>query len=282
MVLEVLVVSLAMLALMIIPGVHPSAKDVIKSFFPTTFANNWFITCYLMLYAIHPAINLALEKAGKRGHAAAMVVLCLLYMVLPLAKADLLWWNSFFVMVTTYVLVAYCRYYLPDTLKGFKAGWGAFIVGTFATAASVALLELAGLHVGALTDKMLHFAHDGNLFVFLSAFGLFNIMRARPFANARLNRVAGLMLLVYLIHENLIFKRYMRPCAWALIHDNLGYDLLFVWLGLFALVLFAVALLFAWIYTKTLGKAVNLTAPRIERGVRRVWGVAAERLCAMR
>ena len=68
MVLEVLAVSLAMLALMIVPGVHPSAKDVIKSFFPTTFANNWFITCYLMLYAIHPAINLALEKAGTLSH----------------------------------------------------------------------------------------------------------------------------------------------------------------------------------------------------------------------
>ena len=282
MVLEVLAISLVMLALMVALGVHPSAKDVLKSFFPNIFANNWFITCYLMLYAIHPAINLALEKAGKRGHAAAMVVLCLLYMILPLAKADLLWWNRFFVMVTTYVLVAYCRYYLADALRGFKAGWGAFIVGTFATAASVALLELAGLHVGALADKMLHFAHDGNPFVFLSAFGLFNIMRARPFVNARLNRVAGLMLLVYLIHENLIFKRYMRPCAWALIHDNLGYDLLFVWLGLFALGLFVVALLCAWIYTKTLGKAVNPVAQRIEGVVRRVWGVAAERICAIR
>lgn len=281
MVLEVLAISLAMLALMVALGVHPSAKDVLKSFFPNIFANNWFITCYLMLYAIHPAINLALEKAGKRGHAAAMVVLCLLYMVLPLAKADLLWWNRFFVMVTTYVLVAYCRYYLADVLKGPKAGWGAFIVGTFATAASVALLELAGLHVGALADKMLHFAHDGNPFVFLSAFGLFNIMRARPFVNARLNRVAGLMLLVYLIHENLIFKMYMRPCVWALIHENLGYDLLFVWLALFALGLFVVALLCAWVYTKTFGKAVNLAAPRIERVVRRVWGVAAERICAI-
>ena len=282
MVLEVLAVSLAMLALMVALGVHPSAKDVVKSFFPNIFANNWFITCYLMLYAIHPAINLALEKAGKKGHAAAMVVLCLLYMVLPLAKAELLWRNPFFEMVATYVLVAYCRYYLPDALRGFKAGWGAFIVGTFATAVSVVFLELIGLHVGALADNMLHFAHNGNPFILLTAFGLFNIMRARPFVNARLNRAAGLMLLVYLIHENLIFKMYMRPCVWALIHDNLGYDLLFVWLGLFALGLFVVALLCAWIYTKTLGKAANLAAPRIERGVRRIWDVAAERICAMR
>lgn len=282
MVIEVLAVSLSMLLLMITLGVHPFAKDVLKSFFPTTFANNWFITCYLMLYAIHPAINLALEKAGKRGHAAAMVVLCLLYMFLPLVKTDLLWWNRFFAMLAVYVLVAYCRLYLTETLRGMGSGWGAFIVGTLATVASVALLELAGLRVGALSDKMLHFAHDGNPFVFLSAFGLFNVMRSRPFVNARVNRVAGLMLLVYLIHENLIFKMYMRPCAWALIHDGLGYDLLFVWVGLFALCLFLASLLLAYLYTKTLGRAVGLAAPRAERRVRSVGTVVIGRICALR
>lgn len=89
------------------------------------------------------------------------------------------------------------------------------------------------------------------------------------------------MLLVYLVHENLIVRQYVRPAAWLWIYENLGYDLLFVWLGLFAVGLFVASLLCAYVYTKTIGRAVSLATPRVEAFVRRVGSAAVDRVCAL-
>lgn len=92
----------------------------------------------------------------------------------------------------------------------------------------------------------------------LSAFWLFNLVRSRHFVNARVNRVASVMLLVYLVHENFIVRQCVRPAVWLWIRDTVGYDLLFAWLALYSLALFAVALVLGVMYTKTLGKRVDL------------------------
>ena len=128
---------------------------------------------------------------------------------------------------------------------------------------------------------MLHFAHDGNPFIFLSAFGLFNLMRARTFFSFKVNKVASLMVLVYLIHENLLFKTYVRPYGWVWIYENYGYDLLFVWVALFSLGLFVASLLLAVIYTRTVGKLVDAIEPDIEGIVCKFGNFVLDRICAL-
>lgn len=281
LVLDVLVISLVVLALAVLFGVRPGAKDIVKCLFPTTFANNWFVTCYILLYAIHPALNWVFKRMGKRGHAGACVALFGIYMLLPMVHGGHFWINEFLIMVTEYVLVAYGRYYLLETLGTAKVAWVAFLAGTGGMLLSIVLLEQAGLHVSALTDKMLHFDVDGNPLLFLSAFGLFNLVRLRPFVSARVNRIAPIMLLVYLIHENLIVRSYVRPSIWLWIHDVLGYDMLFVWLALFSLVLFAIALFFGLLYNKTLSKYVGALGTWVAQGVRKLGNALLDRICAL-
>lgn len=281
LVLDTLAVSLAVLAAALLLGVRPSAKDVAKCFLPTTFANNWFVTCYLLLYAIHPALNWVCEKAGKRGHAALAAALFCLYMLLPAAHGGHFFVSELMVMVAEYVLVAYGRRHLPKTLGSRRFAWAAFAVGTLGSVALVAALELAGLRVGALAGKMLHFDKDGDPLLFASALGLFCLVRARSFVSPRVSRAASLMLLVYLIHENLIVRGYVRPAVWQWIQGAAGYGLLVVWVLLFSLALFLISLLGAWLYRRTLGRAVALAVPRAEAAVRRVGGAFLDWVCEL-
>ena len=282
MVLDVLTISVVALILALMCGIRPIATDIIKSLFPTTFEVNWFVTCYLFLYVLHPALNWIFEKLGKRGHAALVGVLVVFYMFVPAVyNGGLLFKTELVTMVMEYTIVAYARYYLPETLANKKLNWILFLVGTLGALCAIVLLEQAGLRVGLLSDKMLHFDINGDPFLFLSVFGLFNLLRARPFVNARVNRCASLMLLVYLIHENLMLRAYIRPVVWDWVWSTYGYSMLFGWIALFTVVLFVGALVCAFLYRGTLGKLVERLEPWVERLVRKVCGFVLDWICAL-
>ena len=40
---------------------------VIKSLFPTAFNNNRYLTCYLLFYPIHPALNPVIGKMSQKS-----------------------------------------------------------------------------------------------------------------------------------------------------------------------------------------------------------------------
>ena len=65
-VLDVWIISMVYLLVFILAGEDLSIQDVIKSIFPTTFSNNWYITSYLMLYAIFPYLNWIIKKMSKK------------------------------------------------------------------------------------------------------------------------------------------------------------------------------------------------------------------------
>ena len=52
MIIQVWVISVITMIIFLILGFKISPKEVLFSMFPNTFANNWYITCYLLLYII--------------------------------------------------------------------------------------------------------------------------------------------------------------------------------------------------------------------------------------
>ncbi|MDD7199476.1 MULTISPECIES: acyltransferase [Atopobiaceae] len=281
LVLNVFVISVLILLCALAFGLHPNFKVIVRCLFPTTFANNWFITCYLLLYAIHPAINWTTKKLGKRGHAALAIALFTLYMLLPLVHDGHFFTSELIVMISEYVVVSYARSYLPRLVDDARTSRRFFLVGSIAMILVIVLLEIAGLHVGFLKNKMLHFDKDGNPFLFLSAFGLFNLFRLRPFTSIRVNRMASLVLFVYLIHENLIVREYLRPTVWLWIHETLGYDSLVLWLVIFSAALFVAAFAFAFLYSLTLEKITARIEQPIEHAARHICSAAVDWLCSL-
>lgn len=58
-------ISISAVLLFCLLGYDFSAKILLKQFMPVTFANSWFVTCYLILYAIHPMLNIILDKVSQ-------------------------------------------------------------------------------------------------------------------------------------------------------------------------------------------------------------------------
>ena len=47
--------------------------------FPNIFANNWYITCYLIFYSIHPVLNGIINNLNQRTMLRCTLVLSILY-----------------------------------------------------------------------------------------------------------------------------------------------------------------------------------------------------------
>lgn len=57
MLLDIWVISVLFLGITLLIRGEVSGKLFIFSLFPTLFANNWYLTCYLLFYPIHPYLN---------------------------------------------------------------------------------------------------------------------------------------------------------------------------------------------------------------------------------
>lgn len=73
------VVSIIMLAIFSIAGYRLPTTYLIKQFLPVTFGNSWFLTCYLLLYAIHPLLNIIIENIGKKNLLLLNTIFIILY-----------------------------------------------------------------------------------------------------------------------------------------------------------------------------------------------------------
>ncbi len=65
-----------------------SSKILIKSVFPTTFSNNWYVTCYLLFYPIHPILNDIINRMDQRKLFRSTAVLVVLYIFMDFLKTE--------------------------------------------------------------------------------------------------------------------------------------------------------------------------------------------------
>lgn len=66
---------------------------ILKSLFPTLFSLNWYLTCYLLFYLIHPFLNQLIRGMSQRTLFRVAVLMFLLYSVCDLLHAFL---NNYF------------------------------------------------------------------------------------------------------------------------------------------------------------------------------------------
>lgn len=84
---------------------------VIKSVFPTLSSCNWYMTCYLLFYMIHPVLNEIIRRMDQRQLFRASFFMSMLYIVANFIKiscfsTELILW------VTFYFVIAYMQKYL--------------------------------------------------------------------------------------------------------------------------------------------------------------------------
>lgn len=66
MLFDVWIISVAFLTVSLCMGTNIGNYNIIKSIFPTSFSNNWFITQYLLIYAVYPLLNILIDKIPSK------------------------------------------------------------------------------------------------------------------------------------------------------------------------------------------------------------------------
>lgn len=261
---DVFAVSVIMLALFLNCGVEVSMLDIKRSLLPTTFMNNWYITTYLMLYAIHPLLNIIINKLSQRQLLAYNAVFFILYGCLIFLKDDLFFYNSFLAFIVIYFFTAYLKKYMPNLMNSKKANTEILAAGIIFLLVLHVVENFVGLHTASLFDKVIRQAQSlTNPILLIIVFALFNKFRLWEFKSKTVNYLSSLTLLIYIFHENFIFRDYVRT-DWILnIWLKSGRMNIIPLLLLFSICLFAAAALVSVVYSKLFQPIIHKAADKI-------------------
>lgn len=258
MLIEVWVVSIIILAISYISRHGDiSGTLIIKSLLPTTFANNWYVTCYLLFYPIHPLLNMLINHMNKKSLLRLSSAMFILYCCFDFIKGDLFFPSHIILWITIYFVMAYIQLYLPDFANDKKKNCILLIIGVVGFIGIALITNIAGLHMSFMRNKVVYWAKNCNPFLIAMTIALFNIARNVHFKNAFINYISSLSLLIYIIHENLILKTYYRPHVINYIYTVYGYDHIIFWIFIASLLIFVLSLISSAIYDKTIRKIVK-------------------------
>ena len=195
--------------------------------FPVTSGHYWFATVYVLLFAIAPFLNIAMDKISKKQHRACVIVLLVIFslwntvlpMTIPLADGegmDIAWF------VCLYVIASYLRKYPEDLKKKgviYALGYVLCCIAVFVS--GIVLLGIDSV-VGKLGGYATNWYAYNSLPIVLGSVLLFIAFTKIKIKNVALGKVinffAGATFGIYLIHEH----RYLRYLwqQWLSVEQN--------------------------------------------------------------
>lgn len=274
MILDVWIINMIVLIALHSIGVQLQISDTVKTFFPTTFANNWYITCYLLFYMIHPFLNRMIEQLSINEHLAFATILFVIYFiipVLPLEEINLFFANEFVIFLATYVIVSFIKIYKNEWTEKLKTNKCILFVSIISYVVLILCVDFLGLRTNYFLNRLARWNMNNSLFMFLIAFSSFNIMKKKEFINRTINYLSSLSLLVYIFHENLAFRRYFRPVIEFSILNRFGIEHAFICAVCMAVSLAILSFIISAIYKIFFTKTVSKLSSIISKNLLTLW-----------
>ena len=269
LVLDVFIISILFLVLLSISGIKIEKKLIIKSIFPTIFANNWYITCYILIYMIHPLLNIIIENIEKRKLLLLNIILLIIYFGLCWIQQGILFRTSLIIFVAVYFLTAYIKKYMISFTKNMKQNILIIMVSSILIIVLALLINILGNNIEFLHDKVLKLCNMSNPLVLLLSFSLFNIFKEMKFTNKSINYISSLSMLIYVIHENLLIRTYIRPWIYVKIFNKFGHHMLVLQVFGLVILIFIVSIILSILYKESIQKITkrisDILVPRIKK-----------------
>lgn len=274
MIFDVWIINMIVLIALRSMGIQLQISDTVKTFFPTTFANNWYITCYLLFYMIHPFLNRMLEQLSINEHLAFATILFVIYFiipVLPLEEINLFFANEFVIFLATYVIISFIKIFKNEWTEKLKTNKCILFVSVISYIVLILCVDFLGLRTNYFFNRLVRWNMNNSLFMFLIAFSSFNIMKKKEFINRTINYLSSLSLLVYIFHENLAFRRYFRPVIEFSILNRFGIEHAFICAVCMAVSLTILSFIISAIYKKCFTKIVSKLSSIISKNLLTLW-----------
>ena len=103
--------TLIFLLIYLLSGINLTKKEIIRSLFPITFQNNWFITAYIIFIIIVPYLNIIIKNLTQKQLFRLSSILFILYFMIGFVK------NSYYlteliIFIIIYLIVNYFKLYM--------------------------------------------------------------------------------------------------------------------------------------------------------------------------
>ena len=186
--------------------------------------------------------------------------------------------SSILTWIAIYFVVAYAKRYMLFTCDNVPRNAAVLVGSIVANIALIFLTNLLGLRVGILSDQLLRWNTNCNPLMVLSAFSAFNLFRNVRFHSKVISGASKLTLLVYLFHENLLVRNYLRPYLWDFVYHAFSYRYIVLWLfGLSALV-FLATLFVSALYAKLIQPFLHKCCDQMSLRLRSMYAKIESRL----
>ena len=205
--------SVSVIYILVIHYLYPDINingQIRRCLFPLSYGNNWYITCYLVIYIIHGYLNLIIGQMNRASHLLAVSSLFFIYSVLTLYGKTKFYYPT---PLTTFIMI----YFLTSYVKKYKSGKQNGIL--FALIGIIGfvfmdVLKRRGIPAYIADQGFLYWAKMTNPFLILFIVGLMIIITEHNFHSRVINYISSLSLILYLIHENILFRSIVRPIIW--------------------------------------------------------------------
>lgn len=281
MVIEIWVVSIVIFIItyIILHG-NISIGIIISSLFPTTFGNNWYMTCYLLFYPIHPILNSIVNMMNQRQLFRSTLVMVFLYVFMNFINCSWFFSSAIILWITIYFAIAYMQEYLMSFVDNIRENIILFIIGVIGFIGIILITDICGLYSQVLSDKVMRWVNNCNPFLLAMSIAMFNIARNIHFKNRFINYISKLSLLIYIIHENIILRTYFRPAMWNYVYKRFGYSDVIQWVFIISFIIFIFGILCSILYVLTLQRFVNKVSGKLYEVVR-IKYLLFEKFCLM-
>ena len=263
MLLDIWVISVLFLGITLLLRGEVSGKLFLFSLLPTTFENNWYLTCYLLFYPLHPYLNRLIAAMTQKEHLKMISVLTVLYIGFNFIKGRFFFPNMLLLWSSVYLILAYIKRYCIGVYSSAKVNGILLLCGAAGAVGIVLLTDLLGLKLAALSDQLLRWVSNFNPFLILIAITAFGLARKNHFKNKNVNHIAKCAMLIYIIHENILLRTYVRPYLWHCIFDRYGYAHILLWVFLYSAGWLLAALALSLLYEKSIQKLTARVSEKI-------------------
>lgn len=225
----------------------------IKSGMVVTLKQYWFVTAYLLMYAVSPFLNCAIRSMSKRMHLLCCCVLMGIFSVLHNLVyisdfGHIVGGYSFLWFCVLYVTAAYLRLHVPVVSARRK-----YVLAYFVFVAAIAVEHIAACYITPLIfGKVMFerlFSSYNSIMTTAASISLLLAMRTVRIKSGRLTGVisffAPLAFGVYLIHDH----PAVRPLLWHWLAPNStsGSVCMLPYMLICVLSIFVVCCLIEWI-----------------------------------
>ena len=273
---NVWVVSVIIFAVTYLLGCDLDRDSTLMQFFPTSNALNWFITCYMLFYLLHPLLNRLIDSMNQRTLLLTSAFLVFLYSICNYFRpwffeGALFYTSELVVWIMIYFVIAYIKLYVTEKSLSTRANVIGLLIGIFGQAFMIIGIDVLSLKLDFLQNKLQYFNNIDSPFIILLAICALNLARKLTFKSRFVNYVSGLSLLIYIIHENAILRTMYRPLIFVYIYEHFGYSHILLWVAAVTLAIFIAAALVSALYSQTIERLVRPVSNKLYGLVRKLY-----------